>query len=120
MDLTANICACCCMVHTKDILNKLTRSQEEFLHQFLCQESVTKLSIWSTCKIKLDNLQQFCGQIKGNIQMLKMIKVSRQKTRKGLLNQNLVVHQREKEMAPKILLRIDKSHRKCLLEEKYP
>ena len=62
------------MLHTKDNLTQVTRSQEEFLHSFLFQESVTKLSICNTCKIKLADFQQFCGQIKRNIQMLKMIK----------------------------------------------
>merc|ERR1719470_452089 len=62
------------MVHTKASLSQLTRSQEEFLHQFLRQESVTKLSICNPCKNRLDDFQQFCGQIKRNIQMLKTIR----------------------------------------------
>jgi hypothetical protein len=74
MDLTANICACCCMVNTKASLNQLTTSQDEFLHPFLCQEFVKNLSICNPCKNKLDDFQQFFDQIKRNIQMLKIIK----------------------------------------------
>ena len=43
---------------------------------------MTKLSICSAGKIKLDNFQQFCGQTKEAIQMLKMIKSEQAKEEK--------------------------------------
>jgi len=74
MDLSANICVCCCMVHTKDNLSQLGTDQDTFLSSFLGRESVTSLPICRPCKGRLEDFKQFCDQIKENIRMLKMIK----------------------------------------------
>ena len=76
MDLTANICRFCCILHNKTNINHVN-CQDEFTQIFLKKEDVeifTSLAICKSCKMKLDEFKQFWQQFRRNINLLNVIK----------------------------------------------
>jgi len=74
MDLTANICFCCCSAYTKASLTKVSRDQEIFLKFLLGQDYISNVRVCKICQDRVDGVMQFCRQVQENIKMLKIIK----------------------------------------------
>jgi len=74
MDLTANICFCCCSAYTKASLTKVSRDQEIFLKFLLGQNYISNVRVCKICQDRVDGVMQFCRQVQENIKMLKIIK----------------------------------------------
>jgi len=84
MDLTSNICFCCCSAYTKASLTKVSRDQEIFLKFLLGQDYISNVMICKICQDRVDGVMQFCRQLQENTKMLKTIKDEYTENRKNL------------------------------------
>jgi len=84
MDLTSNICFCCCSAYTKASLTKVSRDQEIFLKFLLGQDYISNVMICKICQDRVDGVMQFCRQLQENTKMLKTIKDEYTENRKDL------------------------------------
>ena len=81
MDLTANICIACCMIHSKTSLTQLVMTSNDSLSKILLQDCPRNLAICTNCNLKLEGFKEFIEKLKNNITLLKMIKSERENDR---------------------------------------
>jgi len=86
MDLTKNICECCCKVNSKENISLLSH-QDELLQRLLPQDPSHVLHaphiICNQCRLKLGQFRQFFQQWMININMLSIIRTE-QKNNKNI------------------------------------
>merc|ERR1719350_2286377 len=70
MDLSENICFCCCSVQTKAMITRLSLEQVRFLRTLLGQHFKSRVRACRSCQDRVEGFRQFCGQIQENMKML--------------------------------------------------